>query len=195
MWILNRGMINDFLAITTSCTDVNTTANVTICYEPRIEFMLDESSKVPVATISETHAEPARRSDLVNRRSPMPISPFAPAELRGTMKHMTLPSDGLRVKQTGKLTIVDFGGQDVPTDSRVTEYLDYLANLVEEYRCEVLAFDLVGVKFVPSGLLGLLVALHKLGPEIHLYHASDEIRQALEITNLDRLIKLRVKDE
>ncbi len=195
MWILNRGMINDFLAITTSCTDVNTTANVTICYEPRIEFMLDESSKVPVATISETHAEPARRSDLVNRRSPMPISPFAPAELRGTMKHMTLPSDGLRVKQTGKLTIVDFGGQDVPTDSRVTEYLDYPGK--SRRRIPVRS---AGVRFgrcevVPSGLLGLLVALHKLGPEIHLYHASDEIRQALEITNLDRLIKLRVKDE
>ena len=52
------------------------------------------------------------------------------------------------------------------------------------------AFDLTGVRLVPSGLLGLLASLKKLGIEVHLYNPSNDVREVLEITRLDKLFKI-----
>ena len=57
-------------------------------------------------------------------------------------------------------------------------------------RCTTLAFDLTGVRFIPSGLLGVLASIKRQGVEVHLYNASDDIREVMEITKLDKVFQL-----
>ena len=63
--------------------------------------------------------------------------------------------------------------------------------LFREHHCEVLAFDLTGVKLVPSGMLGMLASLGRLGVEVLLFNPSDEIREVLEVTRLDTVLQIQ----
>ena len=94
------------------------------------------------------------------------------------------PSSMLRVYETGELTVVGFGGQDVPTEVCIAEYRDQLNRLIEQHDCRTLAVDLSGVKLMPSGLLGMLVSLRKRLESIELFNPSNDILDVLEITRL-----------
>ena len=96
----------------------------------------------------------------------------------------------LRVYESGKLTVIGFGGHDVLDHVNVAECRDEIASLVRENACEVLAFDLTAVKLIPSGLLGVLASLRDLGVEVHLYNPSKDVREVLEITKLDQLMQV-----
>jgi anti-sigma B factor antagonist len=101
------------------------------------------------------------------------------------------PSGVLQVYEAGKVTVVGFNGVEVPDEICVAGYRDQLEKLIDDHRCETLAFDLTGVKLVPSGMLGLLVSLKKKGVQIDLFNASDSLREALEVTHLLPLFNLR----
>ena len=103
---------------------------------------------------------------------------------------MPIDQEFLHVYKAGKLTVVGFGGHDVLDHVNVSDCRDELAALIEQNKCEVLAFDLTGVKLMPSGLLGLLASLRRLGVEVHLYNPSDDIREVLEITKLDQVMQV-----
>ncbi|MDP1796121.1 MAG: STAS domain-containing protein [Planctomycetaceae bacterium] len=96
----------------------------------------------------------------------------------------------LEVYEAGPLTVVGFGGREVLDHINVAECRDELISLIREHQCESLAVDLTGVRLIPSGLLGLLASIHKLGVDLHLYNACDDIREVLEITKLNQLIQL-----
>lgn len=97
----------------------------------------------------------------------------------------------LKIYQTGELTVVGFGGEDVPDEVCIAGYRDELNRLLDEHQCKVLAFDLSGVTLVPSGMLGLLTSLRKRVERLELYNASSNIREVLELTNLIKLFDLR----
>lgn len=97
----------------------------------------------------------------------------------------------LKIYQTGELTVVGFGGEDVPDEVCIAGYRDQLNRLLDEHQCKVLAFDLSGVTLVPSGMLGLLTSLRKRVERLELYNASSNIREVLELTNLIKLFDLR----
>lgn len=96
----------------------------------------------------------------------------------------------LEVYKAGKLTVVGFGGKDILDRINLTDCRDEIASLIKEHHCEVLAFDLTGIKLVPSGMLGLLASLKKLGVEVHIYNPSRDIRDVLEIMKLDRVMQI-----
>src|ERR1700722_13737295 len=100
----------------------------------------------------------------------------------------------LNVYQTGKLTVVSFVSAELLDQVVVTECREDIAELIKEYHCEVLAFDLTGVKLVPSGMLGMLASLGRLGVEVLVFNPSDEIREVLEITRLDSLLQVQKVD-
>ncbi|ODA29325.1 STAS domain-containing protein [Planctopirus hydrillae] len=93
-------------------------------------------------------------------------------------------NDVLQVYQTGALTVVGFGGQDVPDEVCIASYREQLRKLLEDNTCSVLAFDCSGVKLMPSGMLGLLTTLRKQVDRIELYNPSEDIQQVLRLTNL-----------
>lgn len=101
-----------------------------------------------------------------------------------------LPGGVLKIYETGELTVVGFGGQDLVDDVNLAHFRNEVAGLVQEHGCRVLAFDLTGVTLVPSGLLGLLASLRQLGIEVHLYNPSDDIRDVLEVTRLDQIMPI-----
>ena len=101
----------------------------------------------------------------------------------------------LEVYKAGKLTVVGFGGEAILDRINVTQCRDEIAALIKQHRCEELAFDLTGVKLVPSGMLGLLASLHKqLTVEVHLYNPNRDIRDVLEIMKLDRILHVHDLD-
>jgi anti-anti-sigma factor len=96
----------------------------------------------------------------------------------------------LEVYHPGELTVIGFGGREILDDLNVAECRDELVELIRNNDCKVLAFDLTGVRIIPSGLLGLLASIRRLGVEVHMYNVSDDIREVLEITKLDQVIQL-----
>jgi len=100
----------------------------------------------------------------------------------------------LKIYQTGELTVVGFGGDDVPDEVCIAGYRDQLHKLLDEHKCKVLAFDLSGVKLVPSGMLGVLTTLRKRVERLEIYNASENIREVLKLTNLVKLFDLRDVD-
>jgi anti-anti-sigma factor len=100
----------------------------------------------------------------------------------------------LEVYQAGELTVIGFGGREVLDDMNVAECRDELVQLIRDNQCKVMAFDLTRVRLVPSGLLGLLASIRKQGVEVHLYNASSDIREVLEITKLDQVLEMHSVD-
>jgi anti-sigma B factor antagonist len=98
--------------------------------------------------------------------------------------------DTLEVYQAGELTVVGFGGSEVLDRVDLASCRDDLVRLIDEHKCRTLAIDLTGVKLMPSGLLGLLSSIHRLGVEVQIYNACPDIREVVEITRLDKVLKL-----
>jgi anti-sigma B factor antagonist len=94
----------------------------------------------------------------------------------------------VRVYETGPLTVVGFGPEDLPEFIDFAECRDEIVDLIRTHGTKTLAFDLTGVKYVPSGMLGLLASLRKEGVEVHLYNPSPDVREVLAITKLDQLL-------
>lgn len=100
----------------------------------------------------------------------------------------------LKVYSVGETTVVGFGGEDVPDETCIAGYRDQLMALTEEHDVKRIAFDLSGVTIVPSGMIGVLLSLVKLGLEIDLYNPSDDVREVLSITKLDKMFSLKEVD-
>jgi anti-anti-sigma factor len=97
----------------------------------------------------------------------------------------------LRVYEAGgPLTVVGFGTGVLPDQIDLAECREEIIELLELHDCKDLAFDLTGVRYVPSGMLGLLASLHRRGIQVHLYNPSVDVREVLEVTHLDRLFKI-----
>ena len=96
----------------------------------------------------------------------------------------------LEVYHPGELTVIGFGGREILDDLNLAECRDDLVELIRDYGCKTLAFDLTGVKLIPSGLLGLLASIRRLNVEVQLYNVCDDIREVLEITKLDQVLQL-----
>lgn len=94
----------------------------------------------------------------------------------------------IQLYAAGATTVVGFGGEDVPDNVNLIACRDWLVGLIREHNCQVLAFDLTGVRLMPSGLLGLLASLRNEGIEVHLYNPSADVEDVLEITHLNQLM-------
>ena len=97
----------------------------------------------------------------------------------------------LKIYQTGELTVVGFGGQDVPDEVCIAAYRQQLIKLVEDNHCKVLAFDLTGVTLIPSGMLGVLTSLRSKVQRLELYNPSVDVREVLHMTRLENLFDIK----
>lgn len=97
----------------------------------------------------------------------------------------------LSLVRDGDRAIVSFNSTDVPDEVCVAVYRTQLLKFVQESDCNVLAFDLTGIKILPSGMLGLLVTLKKRGLEIELLNPVVDIVEVLRITKLNSLFTVK----
>ena len=100
----------------------------------------------------------------------------------------------MHVYQAGKLTVVSFVSADHLDQVVVSDCREEIAELIRKHNCEVLGFDLTGVKLVPSGMLGMLASLGRLGVQVYVFNPSEEIREVLEITRLDTVLQIQKVD-
>jgi anti-sigma B factor antagonist len=109
-----------------------------------------------------------------------------------------LTEDGvLKVYSVGETTVLGFGGQDVPSEFNAAHYRAAISDLLIANNCNVVAFDLTGVKLVPSGMLGLLVSLKQLNglePTVQIFNPCDDVREVLQITKLNTMIEIHEVD-
>jgi anti-anti-sigma factor len=96
----------------------------------------------------------------------------------------------LQVYEVGPTTVIGFGGDDVLDDLNVIVYRDAIEELITNNDIEVLAVDLTGVRLIPSGLLGLLASTRRHGVEVHIYNPSEDVREVLSVTNLDKVMPI-----
>jgi len=97
-------------------------------------------------------------------------------------------SQNLQVYEAGELTVIGFGNRDVLDHINVPQCRDELSKIIKEHDCKNLAFDLTGVKLIPSGMLGLLASLPKLGVTVLLCNPSEDIKEILDITQLKQFV-------
>lgn len=92
------------------------------------------------------------------------------------------------VLQSGQLTVVGFGDEGMPNHFYYDECQDDLLKLITEHQCKVLAFDLSGVHFLASGILGLFSWIRSQRVEVHLYNPSPVLRSTLTHVGLSHLV-------
>jgi anti-anti-sigma factor len=107
-----------------------------------------------------------------------------------THRELTMESKILDIYQAGELSVIGFGGQEVLDRIDLGECRDELSKLIDNHNCRTMAIDLTGVKVMPSGMLGLLSSIHRQGVEVRIYNACRDIREVVEITRLDQILKL-----
>ncbi|ADG67383.1 hypothetical protein Plim_1550 [Planctopirus limnophila DSM 3776] len=99
------------------------------------------------------------------------------------------PYSSFAVYQSGPLTVIGFG-RNRPDRLDLGICRDELTLLLRSTKCQSLAVDLTNVRFVPSGMLGLLATIPKLGVELMVFNPNPEIREVLEITRLDSIMRV-----
>jgi anti-anti-sigma factor len=102
--------------------------------------------------------------------------------------------DIFQVYQTGELTVVGFGAREILDQIDLSVCRAEILALVEKHQCKTLAFDLSGVKLIPSGMLGLLASLRKMNIEVHLYNPSADVAEVLQITRLAEVMPIHYID-
>ncbi len=106
-----------------------------------------------------------------------------------------ITDDGvLHVYEAGELLVLGFAGRDVPTGFNVAHYRDAILELVKLHDTTRIAFDVTGVRLVPSGILGLWASLHQHGIGVEVYNPSEDITEVLEITKLNQFIETKQLD-
>lgn len=96
----------------------------------------------------------------------------------------------LQIYQAGPTTVVGFGEHPKLDDVNLVICREQLVALLESHRSHTLGFDLTGARMIPSGFLGLMASVRKLGVDVHLYNPSPDVREVLATTNLDRLMQI-----
>lgn len=109
-------------------------------------------------------------------------------------RHEVTEDGVLHVYEAGELLVLGFAGRDVPSNFNVAHYRDAILELVELHDTKCIAFDLTGVRLVPSGILGLWASLHQQGIGLEVYNPSDDISEVLEITKLNQFINVKQLD-
>lgn len=98
----------------------------------------------------------------------------------------------LQVYEAGETTVVGFSGEEILDEISVAACRTEIIEILRRHDCSILAFDLTGVRLIPSGLLGLLSSIRKMGVEVHLYNPSVDVREVLSITHLDQVMPVHV---
>lgn len=102
-----------------------------------------------------------------------------------------MPIENLRVYETGPRIVIGFSKDSRLNEIDLDDSREQLKQLLAQHKSQVLAFDLTGVRFVPSAVLGLWASIHRGGVEVHLYNASTELREVLEVTRLSTILQLK----
>jgi len=107
---------------------------------------------------------------------------------------VTQPADPnlLKITTHGTAITIGFNRVDIPDEVCIAGYRDQVFQLLDKHPdCKTLTFDVTGIKLMPSGMLGLLASLKKRVSDIEVLNPSRDVREALRVTRLNTLFKIR----
>jgi anti-anti-sigma factor len=96
----------------------------------------------------------------------------------------------LEVIQDGEATVVGFGGREVLDQVNIAACREQIVDLIQRNQTKTLRFDMSGVRFIPSGMLGLLASLKDSVGKIQIHNPSDDVREVLETTKLNQIFEV-----
>jgi anti-anti-sigma regulatory factor len=111
-------------------------------------------------------------------------------ESQRTALAMTDLTSRLQVLATEPLLVIGFGAGDLPPEHALGRYLGQIAELIDRTGCRELAFEMDGVVMIPSGFLGVIASITKRGVAVTVRHPSVDVRDVLELTHFDQIVKL-----
>ncbi len=122
----------------------------------------------------------------------------APLAAEDFAAQFPLTEDGLlKVYSVGPVTVLGFGGKDLPSEFNVAHYRLAILELLKAHNSSIVALDVTGVRLVPSGMLGLLVSLTRI-PDLPLtvqvFNPGKDLREVLAITKLNKFIEIHEVD-
>jgi anti-anti-sigma factor len=93
----------------------------------------------------------------------------------------------LEVSRNGDVTVIRFGDREILDQINLAACREQIAELVKRNQTQTLAFEMAGVRFIPSGMLGLLASLKDMVAKIQILNPSDDVREVLEVTKLNQV--------
>ena len=96
----------------------------------------------------------------------------------------------LEIVRNGEMTVVGFGGRELLDQINLAACRDQITELVKRNQTKTLAFDMTGVRLIPSGLLGLLASLRDTVDKIQILNPCEDVREALEVTKLNQIFEV-----
>jgi anti-anti-sigma factor len=103
---------------------------------------------------------------------------------------MTRISDVFELRETGRLTVVGINPEGITDFTRFEQCRDELIPILQNADCRVVRFDLDGIPFLASGILGLLISLQKIGVDIQLKNVSEHVLDVLHVTRLNEMVEI-----
>lgn len=97
----------------------------------------------------------------------------------------------LELTQNGDITTVGFGGREVLDQINIAICREQITDFVKRNQSKILTFEMAGVLFIPSGMLGLLASLRNVVEKIQIIHPSEDVLEVLEVTKLNQIIEVR----
>jgi anti-sigma B factor antagonist len=98
----------------------------------------------------------------------------------------------LKITRDGTSITIGFNRLDVPDEVCIAGYRQQVFDLLERNPdCTLLTFDVTGIHLLPSGMLGLLASLKKRVGNIEILNPARDVREALRVTRLNTLFKIR----
>ena len=99
-------------------------------------------------------------------------------------------SDVFQVHETGKLTSISVNPDGVTDYARFEQCCGELMPMLEKVGCRTVRFDVDGIPFMASGVIGLLVSFGKRGTKVQMHNPSPHVRDVLHTTKLDKIIEV-----
>jgi anti-sigma B factor antagonist len=133
---------------------------------------------------------PSREQAVAAVRTGGQSAPAARREAKTSAPPVTDLTSRLQVLQTEPVLVIGFGGGDLPPEHVLGRYLGEIGELIDRTGCRELAFEMEGVVMVPSGFLGVIASITKRGVAVAVRHPSADVRDVLELTHFDQIVKL-----
>jgi hypothetical protein len=96
------------------------------------------------------------------------------------------------ISRMGRHATIEFHGIEVLGDQDcLAPHRAQLMQLIDDPECDLVTFDLTGVRIVLSGMLGFLASATRRCREVEVRNPSPEVLELLQITRLDTLLMIR----
>lgn len=95
----------------------------------------------------------------------------------------------LKVYEVGENTIVGFSRGSASQSADIPQWHSELIKLINQHACEVLTFDLSGVRRMPNAVFDIMFSLKQRGILVQVFNPTKTMRDLLKVTRLNGIVR------